>query len=60
MIGEFRLFLSIFLTVIPAENTALLTQWYKMLRQLISQILNYMGIPSEQIDSFFSEEAVGR
>src|SRR5579883_2471463 len=56
MIGEFRLFL----TVIPAENTALLTQWYKMLRQLISQILNYMGIPSEQIDSFFSEEAVGR
>jgi SpoVK/Ycf46/Vps4 family AAA+-type ATPase len=43
-LGKLRLYFAIALTVIPAENTTLLTQWYLMFRDILSQLLDYMGI----------------
>jgi hypothetical protein len=47
MIRELRILLAIFLMAVPAENTALLTQWYQMLLEILFRILGYFGIPSE-------------
>ncbi len=47
MIGELRLFLTIFLIAVPAENIALLIQWKGILREIFSQVLDYIGIPPE-------------
>lgn len=46
-IGYLRLAFTIFLTAIPTEDTALLSQWTITLQDVVFQLLNYRGIPSE-------------
>ena len=51
-IGYLRLASTIFLTGIPTEDTALLSQWSMMLRDIIFQLLNYRGISPETMIGF--------
>lgn len=51
-IGKLRLYFTIALTVIPAEDTTLLTQWYMMFRDVLSRLLDHMGLSPELIISF--------
>jgi hypothetical protein len=46
-IGYLRLALAIFLTAIPTEDVAVLSQWYTTLQEVIFQLLNYKGISPE-------------
>ena len=50
-LGKLRLYFAIALMVIPAENTTLLTQWYVMFRDVLSQLLDHMGISSGLVTS---------
>src|SRR6266567_7472017 len=46
-IGYLRLALAVFLITIPTEDSALLSRWSMMLLQVLSQLLNYLGISPE-------------
>ena len=55
-IGYLRLAFAIFLTVIPTEDTALLSQWSMMLRDILFQLLNYRGISPEPVIGLLEKE----
>ncbi len=44
VLGKLRLYFAIALTVLPAENTTLFIQLYLMLQDIVSQLLDYLGI----------------
>lgn len=56
LIWELRFMLAIFLMAMPTENIVFLTQLSGMFRDILSQILNHMGISPEPMVSLLSAD----